>query len=62
LTRLTAGVTLANATGDFSGSPFLTVPAVASLAPGHSATVGVQFQDPSFGAINFTPLIYSGNI
>ena len=62
LTGLTAGVTLANATGDFSGSPFLTVPAVASLAPGHSATVSVQFQDPSFGTINFTPVIYSGNI
>jgi hypothetical protein len=55
-------VTLANATGDFSGSPFLTVPAVASLAPGRSATVSVQFQDPSFGPINFTPVIYSGNI
>jgi YVTN family beta-propeller protein len=62
LTGLTAGVTLVNATGDFSGSPFLTVPAVASLASGQSATVSVQFQNPSFGTINFTPLIYSGNI
>jgi hypothetical protein len=61
-TGLTAGVALVNATGNFSGSPFLTVPAVASLPPGRSATVGVQFQDPSFGAINFTPVIYSGNI
>jgi uncharacterized protein len=61
-TGLTAGVTLVNATGDFSGSPFLTVAAVASLASGQSATVSVQFQDPSFGTINFTPVIYSGSI
>ncbi len=61
-TGLTAGVTLANATGNFSGAPYLTVPAVASLAPGQSATVSVQFDNPSFGTINFTPVIYSGSI
>jgi YVTN family beta-propeller protein/uncharacterized repeat protein (TIGR03803 family) len=61
-TALTSGVTLVKATGDFSGSPFLTIPAVASLASGQSATVSVQFGDPSFGVINFTPVIYSGNI
>ena len=60
-TGLTAGVTLANATGDFSGSPYLTI-AVASLAAGQSATVSVQFNNPSFGMINFTPVIYSGSI
>jgi hypothetical protein len=59
---LTAGVTLADATGNFTGSPYLTVPAVASLAPGRSATVSVQFEDPSFSAINFTPVIYSGSL
>jgi hypothetical protein len=62
LSGLTAGVTLENATGHLSGSPFLTVPAVASLASGQSATVSVQFQDPSFGTINFTPMIHSGSI
>jgi len=62
LTGLTTGVTVANATGTFSGSPYLTVPAVASLAPGQSATVGVQFDDPSFGTINFTPVVYSGSL
>jgi hypothetical protein len=62
LTSLTAGVTLANSTGSFAGSPYLTVPAVASLAAGQTATVTVQFNDPSFGTINFTPVIYSGSI
>jgi YVTN family beta-propeller protein len=64
-TALTAGVTLANATGNFSGSPYLTVPTaggIASLMPGQSATVSVQFDDPSFAAIKFTPVIYSGSI
>jgi uncharacterized repeat protein (TIGR03803 family) len=60
-TVLTAGVTLVNATGDFSGAPYLTITA-ASLAPGRSATVSVQFGNPSFGTINFTPVIYSGSI
>ncbi len=61
-TGLTSGVTLANATGNFSGSPYLTVPTVASLAPGQSAAVGVQFDNPSFGTINFTPVVYSGSL
>jgi uncharacterized repeat protein (TIGR03803 family) len=60
-TGLTAGVTLANATGNFSGSPYLTVPAVTSLASGQSATVSVRFDDPSFATINFTPAVYSGS-
>jgi uncharacterized repeat protein (TIGR03803 family) len=60
-TVLTAGVTLANATGVFSGAPYLTTN-VASLAPGQSATVSVQFNNPTFGMINFTPVIYSGSI
>jgi hypothetical protein len=61
LAGLTAGATLANATGNFSGSAYLTVPAVASLAAGQAVTVGVQFADPSFGAIKFNPMIYSGS-
>jgi uncharacterized protein len=68
LTGLTAGVTLTNATGDFSGSPYLTInlpsvgPTGGNVAPGQSVTVSVQFENPSFATINFTPLIYSGNI
>jgi YVTN family beta-propeller protein len=68
-TGLPAGVTLANATGEFSGSPYLTITVAsvspggtASLMPGQSATASVQFDDPSFAAIKFTPLIYSGSL
>ncbi len=60
-TVLTAGVTLVNATGNFSGSPYLTA-TVPSLAAGQSAIVSVQFNNPSLGTINFTPVIYSGSI
>jgi hypothetical protein len=62
LTGLTAGVTLANATGNFSASSYLSVPGAASLAGGQAATVIVQFDNPSYGTINFTPVIYSGNL
>ena len=57
-----ANVTLVNATQDLSGTPYLTVPGVASLAPGQSAIVSVQFKNPSNATINFTPVIYSGSI
>jgi hypothetical protein len=60
-TKLTTGVTLANATGELSGSQYLTV-TIASLAPGDSVTVGVQFQNPSYAAINFAPVIYTGTV
>src|SRR5271157_864688 len=55
-------VTLVNATRNLSGTPYLTVPALASLAPGQSVTVSVQFKNPSNGPINFTPVIYSGSM
>ncbi|HLJ16709.1 MAG TPA: hypothetical protein VKV15_19590, partial [Bryobacteraceae bacterium] len=58
---LPAGVTLSNATGTFNRSPFITIPAVASLAPGQSVAVIVQFKNPSNAAIKFTPVIYSGS-
>jgi hypothetical protein len=61
-TGLTDGVTLANATGDLSGTPYVTVPAASGLAPGQSITVNVQFKNPSNATINFTPAIYSGSI
>ena len=60
LTNLPARVTLANATGITNGSPYITIPAVASLGPGQSASVNLQFQDPSNLAITFTPAVYSG--
>jgi hypothetical protein len=61
-TAMTSGVTLTNATSNLSGTPYLTVPAPASLAPGQSVTVSVQFKNPSNATINFTPVIYSGSI
>ena len=59
---LPPGVTVANATNNLSGTPYLTVPAVSTLAPSQSATVSVQFKNPSNAAINFTPVVYSGSI
>jgi hypothetical protein len=61
-TGMAAGVTRVNATGDLSGTPYLTVPAVASLAAGRSVTVSVQFKNPSSVTMSFTPAIYSGSI
>jgi hypothetical protein len=61
-TGLPANVTLANATGELAGTPYLTVPAPSGLAPGQSLTVSVQFKNPSNVTINFTPVIYSGGI
>jgi hypothetical protein len=55
-------VTLANATSNLSGTPYLTVPAIASLAPGQSVTVNVQFKNPLNNVLNLTPVIYSGSI
>lgn len=59
-TSLTPGVTLANSAGMFNGSPFITVTGT-SLTPGQSATVNLQFRNPSNAKINFTPVIYSGS-
>lgn len=61
LDSLTAGVMLTNATSTFGEWPFITVQDVGSLVPGQSATVNVQFSNPSNTSINFTPLIYSGS-
>lgn len=58
---LTSGVTLVNASSTFGGFPYITVPGVNSLAPGQSATVSVQFMNPSFTAIYFVPVAYSGS-
>jgi hypothetical protein len=58
---LTAGVTLANATSTFGGWSYITVPSVANLSPGQSATVAVQFTNPSNAIIQFIPLSYAGS-
>ena len=64
LNNLPAGVTLANATGYLNGAlgaPVILVPGVTTLSPGQTATVPLQFSNPSNGPLGFTPAIYSGN-
>ncbi|HVX12138.1 MAG TPA: NF038129 family PEP-CTERM protein [Pirellulales bacterium] len=51
---LPAGVTLADATGATGGGiPYIS-DALATLAPGQSSTVEVQFNDPQFSPITYT--------
>jgi hypothetical protein len=59
---LPATVTLVNATNNLSGTPYVTVPATAGIAPGQSVTVAVQFSNPSNATINLSPEIYSGSL
>jgi len=61
LTNLTAGVTLANATGSALGAPYITLPGVSTLNPGQSATVSLQFGNPANTLIDFTPVTFSGS-
>ncbi len=58
LANLTGGVTLANATGSFAGSPYIAIGA--SFAPGQSIAVPVKFSAPANVAINPTVKTYSG--
>ncbi|WP_295992840.1 ExeM/NucH family extracellular endonuclease [Rugamonas sp.] len=55
---MTAGVTLANATGSHAGAPTITVSA--TLAPGASVAVPLSFINPAKGNIHYTNTIYSG--
>jgi len=57
---LPTGVTVANSDGSYGGP--LKTAAVANLSPSQSATVSVQFKNPSNAIISFTPVIYSGSI
>jgi hypothetical protein len=59
---LPATVTLVNATNNLSGTPYVTVPAPAGIAPGQSVTFAVQFSNPSNATINLSPAIYSGSM
>jgi hypothetical protein len=61
LTSLTSGVTLANATGNFGGNPYITASG-ATLPPGQSVTVAVQLKNPANAKVGFSPVIYSGNL
>lgn len=60
LTGLTQGAALANATGAFAGSPYITVAGTSSIGPGASVSVPVRFGNPSMAAIHFSPATYTG--
>jgi hypothetical protein len=60
LTNLSSNATMMNNTGVVNGStPYILVSA-GTLAPGGSASVPIQFKNPSDGSITFTPVAYSG--
>ncbi len=60
LSDVPPSVTLANASGNFNGNPYITAPSGNTLAPGQSVSVNVQFNDPSNSSISFTSTAYSG--
>jgi len=62
LTNLPSGVTGANNTGTFMGSPYWTVPNSSSLANGASLTVTVQLNYASTTAVSTTPAVYTGSV
>ena len=58
LNGLTSGITLANSTGSFGGSPYVT--SNTNLASGQSVAVPVQYSNPGNLASNLIVKIYSG--
>jgi hypothetical protein len=60
LTKLPANVTMVNGAGTRNGDPYVTV-SPGALAAGASASAMIQFNNPSSGFIDFTPVTYSGN-
>jgi hypothetical protein len=59
---LNPGVSVANATGQYGGKPFFIVAGGNSLAAGQSATVSVQYLNPSNAILNYTLVVYSGGL
>ena len=59
LTNLSSNATMTNYTGTFNLSPYITVSSGA-LAAGASASVIIQFQNPSSGSITFAPVTVVG--
>jgi len=58
LSNLTAGVTLANASGDDYGTFFINQSLAQDLKPGASISIPVSFSNPTNARINFTPVAY----
>ena len=62
LTSLSAGVTAVSPTGTLAGQgPYYLIPGTGSLSPGQTATVSVQFSNPTNTKINFVAKTYSGS-
>ncbi|MDQ2898167.1 MAG: hypothetical protein M3Y07_00010 [Acidobacteriota bacterium] len=57
LSNLTPGIALVNASGAAPSGPTLTIPT--ALPAGQSATFNLQFSNPGFAAVEFTPKVYS---
>jgi hypothetical protein len=57
LNNLTPGVTMVNAAGSYNGFPY-AAPAVQDIAPGASVSIPLQFSNPSYAKITFTPVVY----
>ena len=59
LTNLSPNATMANNSGIRNGWPYIAASS-GLLAPGASASVTIEFQNPSDGYITFTPMTDSG--
>ena len=60
LSGLSAGDTLANATGTGAAGPYITAVASGTLAAGASVQVTLRISGPQSPSPAFTPLVYSG--
>lgn len=61
LDNLTSGVTLTNATGTHSGSPYITT-ALTGLNAGATQRVTVKFSNPAQAAIHYDVRVFSGRV
>lgn len=61
LQDLTPGIALSNASGAYTGSPYLTVPGGNRIGAGETVTLTVRFTNPSLAALSYTPKLFSGS-
>jgi hypothetical protein len=59
LQGLSANASLDGKSGDYNGSPYVTLPN-ASIAAGATVTVTTTFTNPTRATISYTPKLYSG--
>ncbi|MBS1826954.1 MAG: lamin tail domain-containing protein [Acidobacteria bacterium] len=60
LSNLTAGVSLANATGTTGGAPYV-VASGGALGAGQTREIGLVFRNPANGPVSYTPRLFSGS-